>query len=121
MVQDVIGTLFVIGAVFGVLALFMLRTRPAPAWQIGGVYSIRADDAGFGLAKVLAIERHVVCVRVYAQRFQRRPTSIVVGEARAYDVAGAPVPEERFAGWAPVLVTVEALDPEEHEASVARA
>jgi hypothetical protein len=44
--------------------------------RAGGLYSVAIDDRGFAVVKVLVVERGAVHVRVYANRFAARPSTI---------------------------------------------
>ncbi len=105
----------------------------------GGVYSVVVDDRGYAVAKVLAVERGAVHVRVYSNRYRERPASIGPEErflAPLRDVGQADLnasrPEERsdpgpfgighlplrpssFAAWRPRLMAIETVQPDELE------
>ncbi len=93
------------------------------AWRVGGVYSIRSGDGGFGVVKVLALDPGVVSVRIYKQKFKVRPTvvdpaALTLGSLHdpgGFGIGHAPVAEEGFASWEPHLLLVQDVSEDELE------
>jgi hypothetical protein len=101
-------------------------TSPA-GWREGGLYSIVHEYGGFGVVKVLVIERDVVHVRLYKNRFSYRPktinqTSLTLGTREdvaagngSFGIGHLPLSESLFCSWRPVLLAQSTVQPEELE------
>ena len=55
-----------------VITWYYARTIPA-SLAVGDLCSIKSED-GFAIVKVLALDRDVVHVRIYREKFSKRPT-----------------------------------------------
>src|SRR5688572_13725931 len=71
-----IGVIMLVAAAAVVLMWYLGRRGGDPAWEPGGLYSIRHSERGFGVVKVLAIDPGVISIRMYKQTFETRPSSI---------------------------------------------
>lgn len=89
--------------------------------QVGGVYSV-LGQRGIAIAKVLAVEPGVLHVRLYKERFQRRPqqvdtTALTLGsiedEDGVFGIGHLPLEEARFTSWDPRLIHVEEVGEDE--------
>lgn len=105
------------------LIWYLSRGEAIPAWEVGGLYSVRDSKHGFRVAKILALDPGVVSVRIYKQTFDDRPSSIdpaTLSLGSIYDGTGfgmghLPIDPETFDGWQPKLILRSAVTEEELE------
>jgi hypothetical protein len=121
------GRLVFLATVVGsVVAVYACQARQAPAqsrWKVGGVYSVRSEEEGFRIAKVLALDPGVVSVRIYKQSFPSRPqtvdvSSLTLGSIKdpgGFGIGHAPIAEEGFAAWKPELLAEQPVTEAELE------
>ena len=89
----------------------------------GGIYSIDNGDGNFRAMKILKIERNIVHVRVYKNKFPSRPDSIKldqlslgkVADTDGFGMGHLPVSKQEFAAWKAVLLTKSTVKAEELE------
>jgi hypothetical protein len=100
---------------------------------VGGVYSVRPDDS-YGVAKVLAVHEETVHVRLYANRYPQRPSTVdrsllnvtteqSASARRAQPEASEskgtphlPLARRTFEAWRPILIATVPLEADELEA-----
>src|SRR5215471_17939844 len=81
--------------------------------EVGGLYSIENGDGRYGVAKLLAYGDGICHVRIYAQKFQTRPTTVDISTLSLgkFDSPGGgglghqPLREAGFLRWQPVLIS----------------
>ena len=54
----------------------MTKPKSKQPVSVGDIYACRGDDASWCVVKVLAMEKSVVYVRLYKNRFPRRPRKV---------------------------------------------
>lgn len=94
-----------------------------PNWIVGGLYSAPSDKGGFRIAKILVIEQGIVHVRIYKNRFEKRPKaidqmSLSLGTIHDPDGCGMghmPVSQKTFAEWELAFVAQSSVKEEELE------
>jgi hypothetical protein len=98
------------------------RRETSPAWEIGGLYSVRDSERGFRVAKVLAIDPGVVSIRMYKQTFSERPSNIdpaklSVGSINdtEFGIGHLPLDPPTFSSWEPRFLLGSSLTDEELE------
>jgi hypothetical protein len=87
----------------------------------GDVCSIRSSDSSFGVIKILVVDRHVIHVRKYKNRFPERPdqcdlATLSIGTTRDEDgvgVAHLPISASGFASWMPARICRHGVTEEE--------
>jgi hypothetical protein len=103
--------------------------------RTGGLYSVAVDDRGYAIARVLAVSRRSVHVRVYSNRYRERPKTMErsqlflapppdLSEAAlnatrpenrpdpgAFAIGHLPLRRSSFAAWRPRLIRVDRLEP----------
>ena len=85
----------------------------APQGEVGGLYSIAGDSTGYGVVKVIALDSGVVHVRLYANTFSERPTTLdpaslhlgKIGEPGGIGIGHLPLTTDHFAAWEPKLIS----------------
>jgi hypothetical protein len=90
--------------------------------QEGDLCSVRSDEGGFVVAKVLKLEEGIVHIRVYAKKYAERPT-VVAGEELTlgtvfdedFGLGHLPLDADAFAKWDPKIIRHTAIEPEELE------
>jgi hypothetical protein len=91
--------------------------------QVGGLNSVNIGEPSYRVAKVLALNRLAVHVRVYANRFDARPTEV---DPAVLDVGGrrhplgigighVPLTWDLFASWQPQLIRAGEVTQDELE------
>ena len=87
--------------------------------------SVVAEDGGFGVIKILAVDDHGVHVRLYAQRFPHRPQLADLGnldiapcgpdDANPFSIGHMPLSFQSFGPWRPQVVGAEDVQEDELE------
>jgi hypothetical protein len=96
-----------------------------PSIAAGNLVSVRVDDGRFGVMKVLAVDDRGVHVRLYVQRFGRRPAADELGELSIVppspeedvplSIGHLPLSYRSFAGWQPETITAQSVLDEDLE------
>jgi hypothetical protein len=115
------GVVALLSVVVLALLWYFARREAAPAWEVGGVYSVRDSDDKFGVVKVLALDPGVVSIRIYKPSFERRPTSIdparlTVGSIHdpdGFGIGHLPIDLPTFSSWQPQLLLRSSVTDEE--------
>jgi hypothetical protein len=89
--------------------------------EVGGLYSIENGDEGYRIAKLLAYGDGTYHVRVYAQKFPSRPSTVDPStlSIERYDFPGGggfghlPLGESGFLYWKRVLIMKTTVKPDE--------
>jgi hypothetical protein len=92
-------------------------------WLPGNVFSARGTSDEYVIAKILGIDSVGVHIRLYKEKFFKRPvliqtSTLTLGSINDNDGFGfghLPIVRELFASWEPVLITTETLEEEELE------
>ena len=108
------------GMVTKILSAIGLRS-PVLHVRPGEIYSIAYDDNSYAIAKVLATDGGGVHVRIYSNRYPEAPRSIDVSTLRlgsihdtgAPGLGHAPLTRRTFAGYHPVLLQFQNIEPDE--------
>ncbi len=90
----------------------------------GDVCSIKRDDLGFGVIKILVVDHHIIHVRKYKNRFTERPNPAELGkltigsihDSDGFGVAHLPISATGFGSWMPSRICNQAVTDEELEA-----
>ncbi|MEX2384165.1 MAG: hypothetical protein WEB59_06190 [Thermoanaerobaculia bacterium] len=108
--------LALVGVLLGLLAVVAVvrsRRKPDISARVGGLYSVESGDRRFGVAKVLVVEAGIVHVRVYAEKFPTRPSSLdestlSLGTIHDQDfgIGHLALQPAGFAAWQPALIKV---------------
>lgn len=88
---------------------------------VGGLYSVESGDGSFGIVKALALDPGIVHARLYRNKFETRPVSVdpttlslgSVFTDKDFGIGHAPLDQEGFISWQPVLLMKTALRDEE--------
>jgi hypothetical protein len=112
----------VVVAIFA-LIWYVARRETNPAWEIGGLYSVRDSEREFRVAKVLAIDPGVVSIRMYKQTFDERPSNIdpaklslgSINDADGFGIGHLPLDAPTFSSWEPQFLLRTSLTDEELE------
>ena len=123
--QDLMKTALVALVVLATFALiwYFGRRGSSPAWEIGGLYSVRDSEGGFRVAKVLAVDPGVVSIRIYKERFEKRPSDIdlaklslgSVNDADGFGIGHMPLAAPTFSSWEPRFLRASSVTGEELE------
>jgi hypothetical protein len=89
--------------------------------QVGGLYSVNLGERNFRVAKVLALNRYAVHVRVYGNHFASRPTNVDpatleirgIGDPRGWGIGHLPLSWELFASWQPHFIQTADITPDD--------
>ena len=111
----------VVVATFALLWYFGQR-ETNPAWEIGGLYSVRDSERGFRAAKVLGIDPGVISIRMHKQTFEKRPSNIdpaklslgSINDAE-FGIGHLPLDPPTFSSWEPQFLLRSSLTDEELE------
>ena len=103
-----------------ILSACMTRSE---SLQVGGLYSIDNGDGSFGVAKLLAVDDSAAHVRVYKNRFAKRPTQVQpaeltlgsINDSDGFGMGHLPLQREAFLSWKPQLIAVAPTTDEELE------
>jgi hypothetical protein len=93
------------------------RRETNPAWEIGGLDSVRDSERGFRVAKVLAIDPGVVSIRMYKQTFDERPPNVdpaklslgSINDADGFGIGHLPLDAPTFRSWEPQFLQRSSL------------
>lgn len=97
-------------------SVFGRERDDSPRFELrpGQLFSVRADDGGFAVVKLLATDRRGVHARMYVQRFAARPTAAQLGELtlapfgpghdHPFSIGHMPLSHATFAGYEPVHI-----------------
>ena len=117
MTKFIIIALVVVG-----IATVMIACRKSSAkLEVGGLYSINNGDGRFGVAKLLAYGDGICHVRIYAQKFESRPTTIEVStlslgkidDPNGGGLGHLPLRKAGFLAWQPMLIAKTTITPDE--------
>ena len=96
----------------------------AQAPVAGDLWSVLTEDGGYGVMKVLAVDKLGVHARLYAQRFKERPRAVdgvglmtepfKPGEL-PFSIGHVPLSNVSFQGWEPERITHGTVDEDELE------
>jgi hypothetical protein len=89
----------------------------------GDICSIKRDDSGFGVIKVLVVDQHVFHIRKYKNRFADRPHEVdtkrlsvgAVHDPDGFGVSHLPISATGFGSWMPARICSSDVTPEELE------
>jgi hypothetical protein len=92
------------------------------SYEPGEIYSI-ADEKGYLVAKVLAVDARAVHVRVYKNKYPTRPLEIdestltlgTIHDPDGFGMGHLPLLREVFRKWQPVFITQASVADEELE------
>jgi hypothetical protein len=87
----------------------------------GDVCSIKTSDSGFGVIKILVVEKHLVHIRKYKNRFPERPYQIdpsglslgTIQDPDGFGVSHLPVSATGFGAWMPARICRQEVTDEE--------
>ena len=107
--------------VASLVAVLVACRKSSAKLEAGGIYSINNGDGHFGVAKLLAYGDGICHVRIYAQKFESRPTTIDVStlslgkidDPNGGGLGHLPLREAGFLQWQPMLITKTAVTPDE--------
>ena len=93
-----------------VVEWYYARTIPARL-ATGDLCSIKSGD-GFAIVKVLSVDRDVVHVRIYKEKFSQRPTCIdpnrlslgAIDDPDGFGVGHLPLSRGTFGSWMPIYI-----------------
>jgi hypothetical protein len=111
------------------LAAFLLGStflgcHPEPsAFKAGGLYSVRDGKELFKVAKVLVVDKDMVHVRLYKNKFSTRPSTLEPSELSmgsvkdpvGFGIGHLPLDTQTFIGWDPVFLAETAVTDKELE------
>jgi hypothetical protein len=111
-----------LGFVIAAAAFLGCGKAAPPDLKVGGLYSVKEGD-GFQVIKVLAVDRDIVHVRLYKNKFPARPPSVEpaklsLGSLKDKDGMGighAPIDKSMLEEWAPEFIMETAVSEEELE------
>jgi hypothetical protein len=112
-----------IAAAVVVLVLVFRLARNAQKLRVGGLYSVIAGPREFGVVKVLAFDKAGVHVRLYKNRFNRRPKRKNLPELRLGridedglpGIGHLPIVKKIFYKWQPLFILQQEVTDEELE------
>jgi hypothetical protein len=95
-----------------------------PEVSVGALYAVPNQDGTWGVSKVLAVDKAVLHVRNYANKFAEQPTEKQIDELTlggpdhpdGAGVAHLPLSRDGFFANHPVLITIQPVTEEELEA-----
>jgi hypothetical protein len=107
--------------VFQTIARWRLALRLPADLRAGDVCSIPGEGGTHKIVKVLAVDRRAVHIRVYKNRFPRRPfrvntAALELGSIHDSDGFGfghLPLSRAMFGGWSPARIQREQVDEQE--------
>ena len=90
----------------------------------GDICSIKRDDSGFGVIKILVVDQHLFHIRKYKNRFVERPYDVdpkrlsvgTIHDADGFGVAHLPISATGFGSWMPARICSQDVTQEELEA-----
>jgi len=92
-------------------------------YKVGGLYSIDGPGGEFNVAKVIAITKGLVHIRVYKNKFQKRPESADVDSSKlslggiddpeGFGLRHMPMDKDIFEALGPVFIRQEIVTDEE--------
>ena len=91
--------------------------------SVGGLYSVRADQSGYQIVKVLALDPQVVHVRLYKNTFSDRPKTLdlstlelgTMKDPDGFGIGHLPISPRQFESWDPVFVMQAVVNDDELE------
>ena len=91
-----------------------------PEFSVGAYYSVEAERGGFRVAKILAVDKKGVHIRLYQNRFAERPPEIAPDELtlgspddEGSGIEHAAVLLRTFTTWKPVFIVQGSVTEEE--------
>ncbi|HEY6160283.1 MAG TPA: hypothetical protein VI112_03645 [Bacteroidia bacterium] len=101
--------------------LLLLIACSGSKYKAGDIYSVDTGEEKFRVVKVLVVEPPYIHVRMYQDRFDKRPGKIDTKELTIGDqaseggpgVGSIPLPLDNFKEWEPELITNEKVTDEE--------
>jgi|ERR1051326_6874874 hypothetical protein len=103
------------------LFVLLLISCSGSKYKAGDIYSVDTGEEKFRVVKVLVVEPPYIHVRMYQNRFDKRPSKIDTKELTIGDqnseggpgVGSIPLPLDNFKEWEPELITNEKVTEEE--------
>jgi hypothetical protein len=89
----------------------------------GDICSIKRDDSGFGVIKILVVDQHVFHICKYKNRFKERPFDVdvkrlsvgTIQDLDGFGTAHLPISATGFGSWMPARICRQDVTPEELE------
>ena len=91
--------------------------------KAGSICTVRDGDGGYGIIKILVMDKKMVHVKVYKNKYKKRPTrinvqSLSVGSMYDKDDFGfghLPLKRKEFESWKPIQISFQKVLKEELE------
>ncbi len=89
----------------------------------GDICSIKRDDSGYGVIKVLVVDQHLFHIRKYKNRFLERPYDVdpkrlsvgTIHDPDGFGVAHLPISATGFGSWMPARICRQDVTDDELE------
>ena len=89
----------------------------------GDICSVKRDDSGFGVIKILVVDQHIYHIRKYKNRFKERPYDLdlkqlslgTVHDPDGFGVSHLPISATGFGSWMPARIGRQDVTDEELE------
>ena len=106
-----------------VLACCLCGCYRPPEPVAGGLYSVSDGTGHYRAAKVVAWDADGVHLRLYKNRWRRRPQAVAAGslalgainDPDGFGIGHMVLTKEEFGSWKPVFISREGLTPDERE------
>lgn len=91
--------------------------------KVGGIYSVIQGNRKFRIAKLLVLEEGIVHIRIYKNKFNKRPDEIdlnsltlgTIHDPDGFGMGHIPIPEHDFLSWQPKLLVQTEVKEDELE------
>ena len=111
-----------LGFLLAAAAFLGCEKAAPPDLVVGGLYSVKERGA-FQVVKVLAVDRDLVHVRIYKNKFPDRPASVEpskltlgsIKDKDGFGIGHAPIDKSMLEEWAPELIMETAVTEDELE------
>ena|SRR6185436_21101078 len=98
-------------------------TSEASPYKVGGLYSVKDGPTRFKIAKMLAIERGAVHIRLYKNTYPERPGKVdpstlslgSITDKDGFGMGHLPLDPSGFAAWEPIFLMETTVTPAELE------
>jgi hypothetical protein len=91
--------------------------------KAGAICTIDDGDGKFGVVKILVIDDEIAHIRIYKNKYDKRPVSIdlktlslgSINDKDGFGIGHTPLARKGFEDWKPVIITYEEVNKEELE------
>lgn len=110
-------------SIVSVFIMLIVKYSLDNSYKVGGLYSATAEEGKYSIVKVLAIDTSAIHIRVYKNKFDKRPKNVDVSilslgtihDKDGFGIGHLPLDKENFKQWEPKFIKQDKVSDEELE------